>query len=775
MRVELRERALTETTFSIRRAARACSRPRRDGPRVPAPVRRQRARARPVDRTTRRRPARSTIVMMAEVPATRRRTPPRWALHALEQGVMGALVWTPVELIALGPMNPGVWWVSVTLFATVGLVIAAAIIVVESVVKRWRLRPWPAAMLRALPTWPVVWVGTRDLFEGAFASTLPGAASAPIWLPVLATVAVAVAWRAVTYFIDPSRLRRHAAALGLLAVAMVVEVANRTVKPSELDDLHALLLVATFALTSLSFRLLRLGSETPAILGPALAVGLSFVLALSHGLATPPQRTQVATQGLHTRLLVHVVHVVFDRDNDGYSPALGGADCDDLDPQRHPGAREIPGNDVDENCDRLIDQREPTPPPPPPPPGLVPPIPDPLPPTRAIRNVVLITVDALRADAMPATTAQRDALPNLAALADRALAFDYAFSPAAGTDLSLATLVSGQIDPFSGVQTTLAESMQIAGLATHAVLPREVLRYAGTALLTRGFDAFDTVINDGKQRDIGSHATSDQTTDDGIAFVTRHQQLATGRGFFLWLHYFDTHEHHEIEADDPQLRSLAGDLNLGNRAERYAATVRLVDAGVGRFLDDLAQRDLVDHTLIVFASDHGESLADDPRLPANHGKVLYNRLIHVPLMFQVPGRAGARVRSSASLIDVTPTVRRLFGRPRLATEDGAALPAVLDPDATAESTPRSIILHESEQRGVILWPYKILRRPAQDVVELFDLSSDFDEHHNLATALPDRVAHMLLELDAAPRVELDRTRAGRRKRERLARRPPPAA
>ena len=70
---------------------------------------------------------------------------------------------------------------------------------------------------------------------------------------------------------------------------------------------------------------------------------------------------------------------------------------------------------------------------------------------------------------------------------------------------------------------------------------------------------------------------------------------------------------------------------------RYRALLFNIDRAVGRLLDDLEKRGVLDKTIIVFASDHGESLGDDPRLPATHGQVAYAPLVHIPLAIKIPG------------------------------------------------------------------------------------------------------------------------------------------
>jgi arylsulfatase A-like enzyme len=172
----------------------------------------------------------------------------------------------------------------------------------------------------------------------------------------------------------------------------------------------------------------------------------------------------------------------------------------------------------------------------------------------------------------------------------------------------------------------------------------------------------------------------------------------------------------------------------------------------------------------VFVSDHGEGLGEDPRLPDNHGRVLYNPLIHVPLAIRLPGQPGRTVDDPVSVLDVTPTLLTLAGATIPAGADGRSLLPYLLPGAPPElrSPSRPLVLNESEQVGVIAWPYKLMVRPNDNLTELYDLEQDFAEQHDLSASAPRRVGELMQYYHAAPPVNLDRTARGRRLRERAA-------
>ncbi len=386
-------------------------------------------------------------------------------------------------------------------------------------------------------------------------------------------------------------------------------------------------------------------------------------------------------------------------------------------------------------------------------------------------NILLVVVDALRAEPLgdPATLAR---LPNIAALRQRARWFTNTFAPAAGTDLCMGGLLTGSLDPMSGADFTLPEILSAAGLRSHAVLPREVVRATSKTMLTRGLRGHDILVTDPGKPNVPQGVSSYRTTNLGLSFIDRWLDGASPERsgpFFLWLHYFDLHEHHQFPANLPAIASQNEGRAARDSAEKYAALLGITDAALGRLFEGIASRGLADDTIVVFASDHGESLQEDPRLPENHGRVLYNPLVHVPLAIAIPGLEGGDDPRPASLLDVPITLLDLLGLrvPPSMDAGRSLLPSLVK--VPLDEQPRTLVLNETDQFAVIQWPFKVLVQRKTAAAELYDLSRDFTESVNLAPTLPDVVQALSRAYRAHPAINLDRTRAGRRRFEELAR------
>ena len=725
-----------------------------------------------------------------------------WLTQVFLTGLGGAILLIPIELWTLSPLTTSIAWVSIILLLGLGLVISIALTVAEGFVmilqQRWVIPSIIVAAIRSVASLIVFTPAASHLFEGAFASSLPGAAYTPYILPPLGFITVTIIIWSISCWISrlpkqsviTSRKNRILSCI-LLCLTLLTDFASRTFFRSEYPDVHVMLTVVAVVLAGCG---LRFGLKTPSIqrysgklyflvVAGISTAGISAVLiaSFSSGLSSPESRSAIVTRGMHTRMLVRVARILMDCDDDGFSAILGGPDCNDQDPAINPTAKEIVANTTDENCDGLLGQTDTA-----------------LEFTKiekirqiqiedwlsastihSLRErlqdhpVLLITVDALRGDMLTNSEQTRNEFPNLFALMNQSCVFTRAFAPAAGTDLSLSSLLTSQIDPFSHVKTTLAEAFAARNRVAYAVIPSEVLRYAGQTLLTRGFSEFHRLINDLHQRDVGSYTTGARTTKLGLDYLDAHSQgLERDKPIFLWLHYFDVHEHDEVDDQDRHLHEYLADRPLlPGKEPKYRAMVGLVDVEIGVLIRELQSRKLWDQTVIAFVSDHGESLGEDPRLPNHHGHVLYNPLVHVPMLIRIPGVEPCWNDTPVSILDIMPTLLALEDEPLPADMDGSVLLPKIISDAPAElrTSTRPIIFNETDQYGVLIWPFKLLIRANDNITELFNLAVDFGETQNLAESDPAKVAELLQIYQSAPVINLDRTSKGRRLREQAAR------
>ena len=631
-----------------------------------------------------------------------------------------------------------------------------------------------AALVWAAPALLVLVPVGRALFQGAYAATLPGASAAPVlvpiagWIGVAALILVGQRWQG-----DGGRLRRATLAATLVLGAAAASAANRVLFRTGYPELHLAVTLTTLTLLAVAVRALAGGAALAWRSRAALAAAaLAVVVATSLGaLSSAGDRQAVATRADDVRHLVRIARSLVDVDGDGVAAILGGGDCDEGDAHRHAGARDLPGNGVDEDCDGADAVARVT-----------------APDEAAVRSaadwrarpevaaalarardldVVMISIDALRGDQLEPLDQARASFPHLAALLDRSRWFQRGFAPAAGTDVSLTTMVTGRWNPFQTIPATLFEALAAGGRVTHAILPREVLRYAGETLLTRGLTSFDRVVTDGARRDVGDRITARATTDRALRFLDSVGE----RRFALWVHYFDVHEHAQLTVPDDVLARVPDD-GRGPVVRRYRALLTVIDDEIGRLVDELAARGRAERTMIVFYSDHGESLGDDPRLPEHHGLVVYQALVHVPVAIHVPGWPTGPDLTPVSLVDLAPTLTALLGG-ELTAPDGLDLtPALLGAPAGVLPGDRALVAHEQDQWAVVVWPWKLLVRPADNLTELYNLAEDPFERDDRAAAEPARVKELRARYGEFPEVSMDRTVAGRRWRESRAQPPP---
>ena len=272
--------------------------------------------------------------------------------------------------------------------------------------------------------------------------------------------------------------------------------------------------------------------------------------------------------------------------------------------------------------------------------------------------VILVSIDTLRADHLPAYGYSKVETPNIDALQRDSILFENAYSQVPLTLPSHLSLLTGLLPAQHGVRAnlgyhldgrahpTLARVLRGHGYATGAAVSSYVLR--GATGIDDSWDFFDDAVGgDGEwTRDLSLLRRS------GAATVQRALGWLTGvkaRPFFLFVHVYEPH----LPYDPPEpFRSRYG--------ATYDAEIAAADAVVGDLVGQLKRDGLYDRSIVLLVSDHGEGLGDHGE--QEHGILLYREVLHVPLLLKLPGSrdAGTRLSSPVALTDVAPTIASLL-------------------------------------------------------------------------------------------------------------------
>jgi arylsulfatase A-like enzyme/Flp pilus assembly protein TadD len=352
-------------------------------------------------------------------------------------------------------------------------------------------------------------------------------------------------------------------------------------------------------------------------------------------------------------------------------------------------------------------------------------------------NVVLITIDTVRADHLGCYGYKLIETPHMDALAADGVRFANAYTAVPVTLPSHSVMLTGTypmrtgMHDFSGnrlnsSQPTLATLLRARGYATGASLGSAVLdsRFG----LNRGFDFyydhFDFSRLDEKNLD-AMLRPGNEVVDHALGWLGAHSR----KPFLLWVHLYDAHEPYNPPAPYRQRY----------RTRPYDGGIAFVDAQVGRVVAYLKARGLYDRTLLVLAGDHGEGLGDHGE--KTHGFFIYDSTLHVPLIFKLPTGPQPHkpvVNEPASLADLLPTILDLSGSSRPKELQGRSLAPAMsaktggDPqEIYAETYMPRLHFNWSELRGIRFRQYHFIDAPKP---ELYDLSSDPRELNNLYAA-----------------------------------------
>ena len=393
-------------------------------------------------------------------------------------------------------------------------------------------------------------------------------------------------------------------------------------------------------------------------------------------------------------------------------------------------------------------------------------------------DVILISIDTVRADHMSSYGYARPTTPRLDALAEEGARVELAYAPSSTTGPTHASLFTGLPPIAHGVRKngnvldaeleTLAELLAGRGYETGAVVSSYVLsRRFG---YDQGFGVFDddfsganspegTTLWEGEAIEGHFYGTADDTTDRALDWLRDRKQPE--KPAFLFIHYFDPHFPYVPPADFvPNFKATAKEaLRIGRMIFVYDTLIAFTDQEIGRLLDEIEAQQLSRDPLVIVTADHGEGLMTHGHM--YHGAQIYEEAVRVPLIVRWPGRvpAGRVLTSPIATIGLGPTILDLIGE----TADGSIgtggfAPMLLgEPEPLPEAAAPIFLFRRhydgveevsegltpvGEMYGVRVGSWKLIEGAEEGTLELFDLEQDPTEQVNRVADEPERTASL---------------------------------
>jgi arylsulfatase A-like enzyme len=382
-------------------------------------------------------------------------------------------------------------------------------------------------------------------------------------------------------------------------------------------------------------------------------------------------------------------------------------------------------------------------------------------------NLVLVSLDTLRADRLPPYGYPLDTAPFVAELAEEGTVFDAFVAAATTTSHSHMTLftsiqpsVQRELGGFGRVwprATTLAEALRSSGFDTGAITENVVLR------AQRGFGrGFDDYLENKSAAVLEGGGDATATFEMAGEWIRRHAD----RRFFLFLHTYQVHhpyappEGYRDLFPAPAAGFEPDPMLPADRAPAlYDREIRVLDDQIRRLFDTLEDEGLARDTLVVLTSDHGEEFLEHGA--TGHGPNVHAEVVNVPLILHGPGiPRDRRVTTPVGHVDLMPTLLELVGAPRPDSVTGRSFAGLLRPDA-ALPEPHPVYSEAwrrpSGRRGqpglsVRLGSRKLVREPVGSGYRYryFDVEGDPREQNDLYAQAAAEASDLRGLLDAYP-------------------------
>ncbi len=372
-------------------------------------------------------------------------------------------------------------------------------------------------------------------------------------------------------------------------------------------------------------------------------------------------------------------------------------------------------------------------------------------------NIVIVTIDTLRADRLSAYGYERNTTPNLDKLIGAGVRFDHSRTVEPLTNPALCSMVTSLYPHQHGGSrnglrlrdglNSLPRELESRGYRTTAFVGNWTLRDKLSGLAEH-FTEYEDVLT--RARWFGMvrrEATADDITESSLTWIEEHQRRNRGEPFLLWAHYVEPHAPYRLQED--HLEQLGLQKGKLTDADRYDTEIAYVDRSVGDLLAGIEKIAPGQPTLIVFTSDHGESLGEHKYW--GHGRNLHEPGLQVPLSITWTGHIepGSVIDTPSLIIDIAPTVLGLLEHDVPESFEGFDWSGVLfggDPPTdrvTRFQAHKGAVIsgHDSElsrtagllEVGIVQGLRKEIFRIGNEKRQLFDLAQDAAELENLSS------------------------------------------